>query len=156
MVFCGAGCGFAASSSLKRQVVYCKALRMFLEELGILMRWNGDTLPVLLEGLAQKQTYAPLNFLKQVHPEEGKPFSEAWKAAVKQEHRLPKELSHLLLSLGDSLGTSDLDGQMLTLARYGQQLEQIGQAAEEQYRTKGRLYRSMGLLGGMSAALLLC
>lgn len=158
VVLCGAGCGFAASAALRRQVVFCDTLRLFLEELGILMRWNGDTLPVLLGDLADKQTYTPLTFLKNVIPqlEKGIVFSEAWKAAIQSMRRLPEELRRLLLSLGESLGTSDLEGQMKTLAQHQQQLSRICQSAAEQYHKKGKLYRSIGLLGGMSAALLLC
>ena len=36
------------------------------------------------------------------------------------------------------------------------ELEVIYEKALEQYRTKGKLYRCLGVLGGMSAALLLC
>lgn len=146
----------AASASLKRHVALCNALHLFLEELGILMRWNGDTLPVLLGTLAQKQAYEPLSFLKQIYPDRYGSFSEAWRTAVQQERRLPQELKELLLSLGDSLGTSDLDGQLRTLAQYSVQLRQIHHTAAEAYHTKGKLFRSLGLLGGMSAALLLC
>ena len=146
----------AASASLKRQVTYCNALRLFLEELGVLMRWNGDTLPVLIEILAERQTYAPLSFLKRIRLEMHTSFSEAWRAAVEKEQKLPEDLYSLLLSMGESLGTSDLEGQLSTLGQYLAQLEQIYQAAWAAYRTKGKLFRSMGLLGGMSAALLLC
>ncbi|MBQ8515733.1 MAG: stage III sporulation protein AB [Ruminococcus sp.] len=156
IVLCGAGCGMAAASALKRQAVFCKTLCLFLEELEILMRWNGDTLPVLVDMLSQKPGYAPLRFLKEIRFSESEPFSDAWRRAILEEHGLPEELSQLLLSLGDSLGTSDLEGQMKTLEGYQLQARHISRNAEEQYRTKGKLYRSMGILGGMSAALLLC
>ena len=120
------------------------------------MRWNGDTLPVLIEILAERQTYAPLSFLKRIRLEMHTSFSEAWRAAVEKEQKLPEDLYSLLLSMGESLGTSDLEGQLSTLGQYLAQLEQIYQAAWAAYRTKGKLFRSMGLLGGMSAALLLC
>ncbi|MBQ8725133.1 MAG: stage III sporulation protein AB [Oscillospiraceae bacterium] len=158
IIVCGAGLGAAASLTLRRRIVVCIALRYFLQELGIMMRCTGDTLSALISGLAHSESCAALPFLAETEKqlEEGVPFPEAWKGSVSKAAGITSEMKELLLSLGECLGTSDLAGQLMNLERAGQQLDVIYEKALEQHRTKGKLYRCLGVLGGMSAALLLC
>jgi stage III sporulation protein AB len=59
------------------------------------------------------------------------------------------------MTLGDVLGTSGMDGQEQTLLQATRQLMQMEQTLQTQSYRKGRLYRSLGILGGMAVALLL-
>ena len=158
VVICGAGLGAGASAVLRKRIGICKSLRYFFQELGILMRCTGDTLSALIGELAGAESCADLNFLREAASlmETGEPFPLAWKRSVSISAGLTTEIKDMLLSLGDSLGTSDLAGQLMTLERAEHELEVIYEKALEQYRTKGKLYRCLGVLGGMSAALLLC
>ncbi len=156
IVLCGAGCGNTAAVKLHRQCVFCGALRMFLNELGIRMRWSGETLEVLIVQLREQKRFAPLGFLRQFSIEEDETFSDAWSRSIMQEHALMPEVQSLLQSVGETLGTSDIEGQMQTLVQHDRRLEELYENAREQERTKARLYRSLGLLFGMTAALLLC
>lgn len=158
IIVCGAGMGTGASAMLRNRITVCKALRYFFQELGIMMRCTGDTLSALIEGLAYSESCGTLGFLREavLLIEKGEPFPLAWKRSVSTSSGLTSEIRDMLLSLGDSLGTSDLAGQLMTLERAEHELEVIYEKALEQYRTKGKLYRCLGVLGGMSAALLLC
>ncbi len=158
IVICGAGLGTGASAVLRKRIVICRSLRYFLQELGVMMRCTGDTLSSLIGGLAVSESCMSLSFLREAAAimERGEPFPIAWKRSVSISSGLTSEMKDMLLSLGDSLGTSDLAGQLMTLDRAEHELEVIYEKALEQYRTKGKLYRCLGVLGGMSAALLLC
>ena len=60
----------------------------------------------------------------------------------------------LLCELGAALGTTSAEGQLRLLELYGGRFAQLRAAAEEEYRAKGRLFRSIGALAGAGAAVL--
>lgn len=158
VIICGAGLGARASGRLKKNAELCVCVRTFLSELGILMRYSGDTLFTLFSMLHERQSIHELVFLNVLLNEMsgGTDFPCAWRKAVSGDKMLTPELSGLLLSLGECLGTSDIDGQLMSLERAQEELSAIYEGVLSQYRRKGRLYRSIGLLGGITAALLLC
>lgn len=158
IIICGAGIGAKASGDLKKQTELCISVRTFLSELGILMRYKGDTLFVLISELSERQSIQELKFLSRVidNMSSGMTFPYAWKTALSDDALLSPELTELLLKFGESLGTSDIEGQLMSIERSEEELSGIYENALSIYRRKGRLYRSIGLLGGITAALLLC
>ncbi len=158
LVVCGAYAGNAASSQLKRREALCRSVQCFLDELAVLMRCTCSPLYELMSVLNEKECFSSLTFLGTASAllRNGKPFPVAWKEGVENDKSLPSDLTELLLTLSDSLGASDLEGQLVSIERTTTRLRFIQENALESYRTKGRLYRSLGVLGGISAALLLC
>lgn len=158
IVVCGAGIGAIVSGNLKKQAELCVSVRTFLSELGILMKYRGDTLYDLISELSERQRVQELTFLVCVteNMSDGMSFPCAWQKALSEDKILSCELMDLLISFGESLGTSDINGQLMCIERAEEELSVIYENALSQCRRKGKLYRSMGLLGGMTAALLLC
>lgn len=158
IIISGAALGARASAALKKNAELCISVRTFLSELGILMKYSGDTLFTLFTELYERQSVKKLLFLDILLGElvTGKEFPCAWRNAISADKTLTAELSGILLSLGDCLGTSGIEGQLMSLERTQAELEAVYEDAINLYRIKGKLYRSMGLLGGITAALLLC
>lgn len=158
LVLCGTLAGNAASGQLKRREALCRCTGLFLDELLIAMRCTCAPLGELLSELSAKECFSSLVYLSKAHEliRRGKPFPQAWREGVSGDKSLQAELKELLLTLTDSLGASDLEGQFVSFQRTEAQLCCIQEKALESYRTKGRLYRCLGVLGGISAALLLC
>lgn len=158
IIISGAGLGARASVSLKKNAEICVSVRTFLSELGILMKYSGDTLFSLFTELYERQSVQQLVFLNVLLSEltSGTDFPSAWRKAIYSDKKLSAELSEILLSFGESLGTSGVEGQIMSIERTQAELSAIYENALEQHRRKGRLYRSIGLLGGIAAALLLC
>lgn len=158
IIICGAGIGARASSNLKKQVELCISVRTFLSELVILMRYRGDTLFTLISELCERRSMNELTFLICVteNMSVGMSFQCAWQKALSDDKLLSEELHVLLGTLGESLGTSDIDGQIMCIERAEEELSVVYENVLDQSRRKGKLYRSIGLLGGITAALLLC
>ncbi len=158
IIVCGAGIGAHASGNLKKQAELCVSVHTFLSELEILMRYSGDTLFSLISELSERKRIQELTFLMHAaeNMSDGMPFLCAWEKALSEDKILSCELAELLMTLGESLGTSDIDGQIMCIERAEEELSEIYENALSQSRRKGKLYRSIGLLGGMTAALLLC
>ena len=68
--------------------------------------------------------------------------------------RAGKREKKLLCELGRVLGTSDIDGQISALELISRSAEQLTEKYGEEYRKKGRLYRSIGVLAGVTAGIM--
>ena len=129
-----------------------------LGEMSGRLRYLQPSVHSLVVSLASQQRFEELSFLKECARlmGEGGCFSASWRTALKgKSHALGEEESAILASLGDVLGRSDLESQLLAIALVRDQLEQRISGAREKARTQGSLYRSMGLLGGVAAAIIL-
>ena len=82
----------------------------------------------------------------------------AWAAGCERLEALPfcrKDEAALMRSLGQALGKSDRAGEVQTLELYEGQLSALYEAARAEYAEKGRLFRSVGALCGLGAAVML-
>ncbi len=158
IILCGTAAGFAGSVKLRRQTEYCHDVSRLLHETAMLMHYSCDTLPSLITELSCRECFSQLIFLGNVSEliEKGTPFPRAWEEGIKSDSFLSPELRQLISPLADSLGVSDIEGQLLTLRRAEEETQELYIRTNAQYMKKGRLYRCLGVLGGMSAALLLC
>lgn len=158
IIISGAGLGIFASHKLRVHSEYCAKVRTFLCELDVLIRFSGDTLQALFDELSQRESLSGLAFPTDAsrRMNAGESFPCAWKSAVLSDKNADEPLKRLLLSFGESLGTSDVCGQQKNILRAEEELLGIQKSADNEYSRKGRLYRSLGLLGGITAALLLC
>lgn len=82
----------------------------------------------------------------------------AWAAGCGRLAELPfchKEEAALMQALGQALGKSDRAGAVQTLELYEGQLSALYEAARAEYEEKGRLFRSVGALCGLGAAIMM-
>ena len=134
LVVCsGGGIGFLYAMRLRQERTNLERLCQMLREIAVQIAFRSLTVQELLEQLCRETAYAAFQFPVTV--------------LSGMEQGLP---------LGEELGASDLDGQAATLAQYRMQLEPYAAEAGEKCVQRQRLYCSLGLLGGLLAAILLC
>ncbi len=78
--------------------------------------------------------------------------AEAWSAAVKDNLRktsLNSEDAQILLSFGNMLGSSDLEGQIKNIRLTLEQLKLQEQKAEDNKKRYETMYRTLGIMGGI-------
>ena len=86
------------------------------------------------------------------------PFAVFWNSEV---DRIPKKVGlnnsdkELLIEFGALLGTTDIDGQLKHLELYGSIFEKRLNDCQAEFRDKSRIYRALGLFGGISTALII-
>ena len=92
-----------------------------------------------------------LTFLNELpeNYDENTDFHSNWKSAVMNCHTFSTEERNLLIEVGTSLGTSDTEGQIKDLVLYQARAQELYEIRIAEYRVKGRLYRSLGLLSGI-------
>lgn len=82
----------------------------------------------------------------------------AWERAVRENSRktaLSREDLGILYSFGKMLGSSDLEGQIKNIRLTRGQLELQEKKAEEYRRKNERMYKSLGVLGGIAVVIIL-
>ena len=159
LVVCsGGGIRFLYAMRLRQERTNLERLCQMLREIAVQIAFRSLTVQELLEQLCRETAYAAFQFPVTVLSgmEQGLPLAEAWAAGIRQDKAVPEPAKKLLLPLGEELGASDLDGQAATLAQYRMQLEPYAAEAGEKCVQRQRLYCSLGLLGGLLAAILLC
>lgn len=113
----------------------------------------------LLHELIKREWAGSLPFLKRCDDfcRRGDPFPLAWAKSIDAEKNMtmtPADMENLEI-LGETLGSTGLEGQIDQLALIRDRLQSQLEDAKEQYQTSGRLYRSLGVLGGIALVILL-
>ena len=161
-VFCsGAGAGILLSLRLSGRVRLIRSLLLLLEKVRTLLRFYTPTEDIIT-ALAVDDRFACFPFLQacQKRLAVGEDFPSAWAESL-HEHAGRKNTAmgepenEFLRSLGQTLGTGDAESQLSLLSLQDALLRQTLAEAEEKQQRMGRLYRSMGILTGIWAILLL-
>ena len=115
-----------------------------------------------LEHVGRKSEGAPAKLFCQVADrigqQDGELFYDLWKEAVnssREELLMTEKECQEFQAFGEHLGYLDLGMQERTIELYLEQLEGDIQRAEEEIQSKQRLYRSLGVAGGIFLVILL-
>lgn len=121
------------------------------------LRFLRPSVRSLIQNAAAVEDFAPLGFLGRCRDEmeRGVDFPSAWKEAVRSADVRDREARDILESLGDILGGSDLDSQLASLELCRDRLELCLEAAREHAAKHKKLYRTLGVLAGAAAAIIL-
>jgi stage III sporulation protein AB len=83
----------------------------------------------------------------------GEPFDESFEGAV-IAGGFDERQRGVLLPLARELGSTDIDSQLAALAYAISRLQEISAQESEYCKTHGKLYRTLGILCGIAAAIL--
>ena len=150
--------GMFMASSLSARLRRLESCMALLAELYGRLEYLQPTVQGLIGYLAGQERFAHLTFLKtcSVAMLEGETFSASWQAALDEySHMLGKEEVAILADLGGVLGQSNLENQLNAITLVRQRLDVRIHEVREKVVTQGKLYRSMGILGGAAAAIIL-
>ncbi len=145
--------GLRQSTLLKRRACLIEDLCGLLNGFAIEIRCCAPTLDELCE--KAQGTFADM--LKDCRAD-APDIITAWDNACERLAALPcckKDEAELMRTLGRSLGRSDAAGELSLLDMYKEKLETLGKAAREDAEGKGKLFRSVGTLCGIGAAILI-
>lgn len=162
--FIGILCIFAASSASGLAMsdrIKCtrnrfEKERKMLEEISVMIRFSSLTLREIADELNRSDTYSEIGFVRLlVSKAEQTCFPKAWKESVLGDRNLTESERKLFLELGESLGTTDAEGQLSTIDIYKARLDDMIEQESEKYRVKGKMYRSLGIMFGAMIGILI-
>ncbi len=124
------------------------------------LRYACLPVPELLRILSENPSVSRLGFIRCVREKVcfGEPFPDAWKCGIEAQPELCRLLGdtvHHLIRLGSDIGATDLDGQLSCCEYYKNIFEKELEIQEEKNRRYAKLFPPLGLLAGVSAAILI-
>lgn len=146
--------GISMAKQLERKAARIRLLRLMLTDLMNELRYTLAPVGELLRTLAGQEAYQELPFLQNAAAS-ADTFPQSWQTAVRSDRQLTPETAAVLETVGQTLGSTALDGQLSALGLCCERLSILQREAEASALKKGTLYRSMGLFGGLFCVILL-
>jgi len=144
----GAFFGIDRSDKLKKRAEICHEIEKLLHICEFAIKSSARKLKAV--------SFKDLSFIKYVPAqyEAGRNFRNDWENAVLKS-KLEIEEKQLLSEFGRTLGTSDTDGQLKFISAYIEEVHRLYEQRKAEYTKKGKLYRSLGILGGIMAGIIM-
>ena len=159
LIAASAYAGAVAAGGLKKRVKLLEALQIMLADIERNMRYGAMPTPQMVEVLTALPALSELEFIIIWHEQllQGKSPHESLKAALQKNFPSglkEQDISPLLIFV-QTLGNTDVDGQLPAIELCKASLVDILTEACETLKTKGKVYRAIGALTGLTAAILL-
>lgn len=146
--------GCYAAGRLEHRV---KVLQTLIQLTDSIMTELQSRLPFIAEmlpELAGRTAFSGLRFLQDAAANAGQ-FPESWNDAVTRDPALSDESKAVMITVGQTLGSTTLDGQISALHLCEKRLSALHADTAEYAKQKGALCRSFGFLGGIFLVILL-
>lgn len=156
------GVGFRLSADLLKRVEDLKLLKKIMIMLRGEIKYNNSTMSEAFEIIGNR-VESPYNyFFKEVANElndlSGQTLIEIWKKMIDKylkETKLNRKDLERLKNLGDNLGYLDKEMQLSTIDLYLEHLELEIDEGNKNMNTNSRLYKCLGIMGGVLITLII-
>ena len=154
--------GFTLSSTYSKRPVQLKILQSLIQMLRNEIRFMSSIITDAFERIGRSIDNPVASFftnaLEYLNNEESINIAQAWERAIYEnmgKTALNKEDAEILISFGKMLGNSDIQGQLKNIEYTLQQLNLQQLKAEEAMKKYETMYKTLGILGGALAVILL-
>lgn len=144
------------SLGMKKKLERLNLFRRMTDETATLIRYRSLTVREIFLMLKENRIYSDLLFLQNADfSDKSRPVGEIWQESIDSDFTLSSEEKKLLIQLGRQLGTTDTQGQLSVISVFNESLDTMIEKQSEKYAVKGKLCRSMGILAGAMAGILI-
>lgn len=144
------------SLNMKKKLERLNLFRRMTDETATLIRYRSLTVREIFLLLKENGAYTDLLFLQNADfSDKSRPVGEIWQESIDSDFTLSSEEKKLLIQLGRQLGTTDTQGQLSVISVFNESLDTMIEKQSEKYAVKGKLCRSMGILAGAMAGILI-
>lgn len=152
--------GFYFASVYGRKTEILENIVMMLCIIKTQLRYTHLPLHSMMRFLEENENVKSLGFVSECieMTERGKAFRQCWKESILNEKELcrliPESIPHLI-SFGENLGTTDLEGQLSCCEYYERIFRKLLDGKEVQNKKYAKLFPTLGTMLGISAAILI-
>jgi len=154
--------GFVLSNDCKRRPQQLRELQSLLQMFENQITYLSDVISEAFERISRVGCSETCIFFSKtveiLKKERAISASEAWELAVRQNIKktsLNMEDEEIIAAFGKMLGSSDLEGQVKNIRLTLEHLKLQEEKAEESRRSNEKMYRSLGILGGIAVVIVL-
>ena len=157
MVSC-IGVGIVLQMQEQKKLRKLQLLLVMLSDIKTKMKCTLLSTKDIFLSLSENPQYSLLEFLNECCDslKNGFDFPESFgNAVLKKDYDIPKKFKDMLISLGNYLGTTDLQGQLSYIDLITSYIEKECEELSEKHLKKGNMYLSLGFLAGIAIAVVL-
>lgn len=152
--------GIVKSSALKNRALELLEVSLMLEKIEVYLTYEKLPTKEIVQALAENESLSRLKFLRDcmTTTNENIPFPVIWRQALEENKNnmdLTADDRKIIHMLGTNLGSSDVKTQLNSIEMLKNLTKQALDEAQQGKEQKGKLYRSLGVLGGIGITLLL-
>lgn len=149
--------GFKKSSSLKQNKIKIEKIIELINWIISEIKFKKTEVSSMFLNISKNKNFKNLEFIQNLKENlKIYPFPEAWETSIKNWEEFPlKEEKEYLKSLSNVLGATDSQGQILNLKHTKFQFEESLKYATNTYVSKGKIFRSLGILLGIAVLIVL-
>lgn len=163
MIIGSSGFGWHLSSRYSERLRLLEQLKQMIFLLKAQVLYANASLEEAFESIGKRSTgelaFLWLQVAEGIKHQQGEPFFTIWKTQINQLKKdsalLPSDKQQLE-EFGKNLGYLDLEMQERNILLYLEQLELTIKDLRQHKQEKKRLYTSLGILGGLFLAIILC
>ena len=161
LIFCtSSGVGILLSNSLSKRVKEIELLLALIEKIETHIRFHQTPTPQMIVQIHKSGQFDELPFVSMCAEKMKiiKVFPIAWRTSVEEtasDTHLKSEDIALVYTLSDTLGASDVDGQLSALTLLRQLLQQNLSEALEKKKSHSKMYRTLGVLAGFAVVIMI-
>lgn len=155
IILAGMGFGMLCTEHLKTNVEVCRETEKMLRICAHCLK-SSDADIYSIIGRLKSEGFEHLCFMSQLSEQYDAEcyIRSEWKNALKKCTALADEEMRLLIEIGSSLGTADTESQLKLLSAQLDEVHEMYERRCSEYRTKGKLYRSLGILAGVTVGIM--
>ena len=156
LTLCGGGAGLLSSDKLRMERDISRQTSELIRQFSFSIRGRAADFYELIAVLREGRRFSALTFVESL-PAEFSPdvdIRQAWRDAVSSQKNLHGDRLDVILSIADSIGTADSEGVLRSLDALLERSQLLEKSAQDRLEKCGKLYRSLGLLFGAMAAIL--
>lgn len=138
------------------RVVQLRKFVAMLDEMAILMRFKALRTKEIITEISKHESFGSFIFLNTLNDclELDDDISASWCEAAHRAVFLNESDKNILIGVGEQIGGTDIEGQLSMLAMSKTLAEQNLLQAENEYRIKGRMLRTVWSLCGLAAGIM--
>ena len=151
----GAVAGGIRAENLRHNADLCREILMLDEKISFCIRYKFSDVYEICRELKDSD-FKYLKFISNL-PENydyNENFHLSWEKAVYSQKNIPEKEKNILIIIGNTVGTSDAESQLNILNSLKAETELLKSQRDSEYEKKGRLFRSIGILAGITAGIL--
>ena len=158
LIATGLGTGLAGWLRLQRRVNALQQFLLFINRLSERIRYTTAPLSVLLQALSKTDEFKDFPLLQISFQGAGREMRRYWQDAIEEQGEswgFSADDRVLVKAFTGELGKTDAAGEVRFCEDYETLTRSRLEQAREDWKSKGRLYLTLGACGGIAAALLL-
>ena len=157
IIICGTLGGIYFSLRLKKKSEFLEQYLIFLNRVRTMIEYGNMSVRDIFGELKNISVIEPILTDTEKFLDDGENFENAWKMSVdKNMKEFDKSDIEMIYFFGKSFGVTDKNGEISKIDLHSQMIKERLDMMKNEISSKTKIYRILGMFGGVLAAVMIC